>query len=68
MTIEKERMLREKGLAFFSTVTASVSHELANTIAIIEQTAGLLQDLTGAAEGEHSIRTAELRIIADRLS
>ena len=66
-TTEKERMLREKGLAFFGTITALVSHELANTIAIIEQTAGLLQDLTGEAEGEHKIGAAELRSIADRV-
>jgi signal transduction histidine kinase len=40
------------GLAFFGAVTASVSHELNNVISIIDQTAGLLEDmLAGDAKG-----------------
>jgi signal transduction histidine kinase len=38
----------DDGLAFFGAVTASVSHELNNVISIIDQTAGLLQDMIAA--------------------
>lgn len=40
----------QKGIAFFGTVTASVTHELNNMISIIEQTAGLLDDLIAGEE------------------
>jgi len=36
-------------LAFFGKVNASISHELKNILAIISETAGLLQDLTEMA-------------------
>ena len=40
-------------LAFFGKVNASISHELKNILAIISETAGLLQDLTEmAAKGQ----------------
>ena len=38
------------GIAFWGTVTASVTHELRNVISIIEQTAGLLDDLVKGEE------------------
>ena len=41
----KDQPLLDGGLAFFGAVTASVSHELNNVISIIDQTAGLLDDL-----------------------
>ncbi|MBB5348858.1 HAMP domain-containing histidine kinase [Desulfoprunum benzoelyticum] len=37
------------GLQFFGTVSASISHELKNVLAIINENAGLLEDLTFAA-------------------
>jgi len=66
-TAEKERLLREKGLAFFGIITASVSHELNNAIAIIEQTAGLLEDITSEVEGDRAAGLGELQQIADRI-
>lgn len=38
------------GVAFFGAITASVSHELNNVIAIVDQTGGLLQDMIAARE------------------
>ncbi|MGD8369158.1 MAG: hypothetical protein PVG78_16080 [Desulfobacterales bacterium] len=38
------------GLAFFGTVTASISHEIKNRIAIINEQAGLLEDFVLMAE------------------
>jgi signal transduction histidine kinase len=38
------------GLAFFGALTASISHELNNVISIIDQTAGLLDDMIKGEE------------------
>ena len=38
------------GLAFFGRVSASISHEIKNSLAIINENAGLLEDLTHLAE------------------
>lgn len=40
----------DDGAAFFGAITASVSHELNNVIAIVDQTGGLLQDMIAARE------------------
>jgi len=42
---EEERRFRDQDLAFFGAVTAAVSHELNNAVAIIEQNSGLLEDM-----------------------
>jgi C4-dicarboxylate-specific signal transduction histidine kinase len=42
--------LGEAGLQFFGKVTASISHEIKNALAIINESAGLLDDLTLLAE------------------
>ena len=38
----------DAGLAFFGAVTASVTHEQNNVLSVIDQTAGLLQDMIAA--------------------
>jgi signal transduction histidine kinase len=40
----------QSGLQFFGRVSASISHELKNVLAIINENAGLLEDLTFAAQ------------------
>ncbi|MDP3480732.1 MAG: hypothetical protein Q8R88_13245 [Desulfoprunum sp.] len=40
----------QSGLQFFGKVSASISHELKNVLAIINENAGLLEDLTFAAQ------------------
>lgn len=47
---DKTRTMLDDGLAFFGAVTASVSHELNNVISIVDQTAGLLQDMIAAED------------------
>jgi C4-dicarboxylate-specific signal transduction histidine kinase len=42
--------LGEAGLQFFGKVTASISHEIKNALSIINESAGLLDDLTVLAE------------------
>lgn len=57
----------EDSLAFFGTVTASVSHELNNVIAIMEQTAGLLEDRLAGAGDEIVIPSEKLEKIVTSL-
>lgn len=64
----EEKQLREKGLAFFGSITASVSHELNNVISIIDQTAGLLQDLLVGAEEGRPIPNERLKKIAESVA
>ncbi len=42
--------INSEGLKFFGRVTASISHELKNILAIISETAGFLNDLTELAK------------------
>jgi len=61
---EEEKLLMENSLTFFGAITASVSHELNNVISIINQTAGLLDDLLiGSREGR-PIKTERLEKMA----
>lgn len=64
----QEQKLRENGLAFFGAITASVSHELNNVISIIDQSAGLLDDLLYGAQSGNPIPNERLQLIADRVS
>jgi len=59
--------LLERGLAFFGAVTASSTHELNNVIGIVDQTAGLLQDLLIGAKDGRSVPDEKLKTIADRI-
>ena len=45
MTKNKD-MLAQAGLRFFGKMSASVTHEIKNTLAIINESAGLLEDLS----------------------
>lgn len=64
---EQERILREKELAFFGAVTASISHDLNNAIATIEQTAGLLEDLIVDCANGQPIEKEQVQKIAERI-
>ena len=46
----KLESLTECGLQFFGKMTASISHEIKNVLAIINENAGLLGDLALLAE------------------
>ena len=39
-------MIGEQGLKFFGKMSATISHEINNALAIINENAGLLQDFT----------------------
>jgi len=51
-------------IAFFGRITASVTHELNNVIAIIDQNSGLLSDLIAGEERGIPISTERLRAVA----
>ncbi len=55
------------GLQFFGKVSASISHELKNVLAIINENAGLLEDLTFAAQRGSAIDPERLSRMAANL-
>jgi len=60
----KPDLIAETGLAFFGRISASISHELKNVLAIVNENAGLLEDLTLMAERGQAIDPARLKIMA----
>jgi len=68
MSIERDRLLREEGSAFWGTVTASVSHEINNVISIIHEYSGLIDDLVSIAETGRPVENEKLTRIAERIA
>ena len=58
---------RDMELVFFGAVTASISHELNNAMATIEQTAGLLEDLAIDCASGEPIGQEQVKEIAARI-
>ncbi len=56
------------GIGFFGKVTASISHELKNALAIVNENAGLLEDFVLMAEKGLDIDPDRLATIATRIS
>lgn len=54
----------ETSLQFFGQMTASISHEIKNALAIINENAGLLEDFTFMADRGKPIDPARLNIMA----
>jgi C4-dicarboxylate-specific signal transduction histidine kinase len=66
--IDPERAMLENSLAFFGAITASVSHELNNVMAIIDQNNGLMADLLIGATPERPISNERLHKIAESIT
>lgn len=62
--MDKSRLLHEMELAFFGTITASVSHELNNVLSIINEYSGLLDDLTLVNNNDKPIEKEKIQKIA----
>ena len=60
----KDPLLHELELAFFGTITASVSHELNNILSIINEYSGLLDDLILAESKGKPIEKVRIQKIA----
>ena len=52
------------GLQFFGQISASISHELKNVLAIVNENAGLLEDFTLMADRGLPIDPARLKVMA----
>ena len=62
--VGKSQIITEAGLQFFGRISASISHELKNVLAIINENAGLLEDLTLMADRGQPTDPARLKIMA----
>ena len=60
-------VLGETGLQFFGKISASISHEIKNVMAIINENAGLLEDLTIMADKGMPLNPERLKTAADRI-
>jgi C4-dicarboxylate-specific signal transduction histidine kinase len=58
--VYKSEIMAETGLQFFGKISASISHEMKNVLAIINENAGLLEDLTLMADRGQPIDPARL--------
>ena len=63
-----EKQMYENSLAFFGAITASVTHELNNYIAIVDQTSGLLSDLLDFSEGDIVLKRERLEKIVEKIN
>ena len=60
----KPDIIAETGLQFFGRISASISHEIKNVLAIVNENAGLLEDLTLMADRGKPLDPARLKIMA----
>jgi C4-dicarboxylate-specific signal transduction histidine kinase len=60
-------IIGEEGLLFFGKVSASISHELKNSLAIINESAGLLEDFTAMAAQGMPVAPERLQSVASKL-
>ncbi len=58
----------ERGRQFFGAITASLSHEINNVLATVNELAGLLDDLCAAAEQGGTLNVERVRSAAQRIS
>ncbi|MBD3219567.1 MAG: hypothetical protein GF310_14960 [candidate division Zixibacteria bacterium] len=68
MRNEGNQELMARSLSFFGAVTASVTHELTNVIAIINELTGLLDDMRYSAEQGQTIESDRLENLHGRLT
>jgi hypothetical protein len=60
-------VIGKAGLMFFGKISASISHELKNALSIINESAGLLEDLTLMAQKGTSVDPGRLLSTAKRI-
>ena len=60
----KPDIFAETGLQFFGRISASISHEIKNVLAIVNENAGLLEDFTLMADRGKPIDPARLKLMA----
>jgi C4-dicarboxylate-specific signal transduction histidine kinase len=60
-------ILGNAGLQFFGRMTASISHEIKNVLAIINEDAGLLEDLASLAEKGRPLEIERVKVLAAKM-
>lgn len=68
MSESKEQRLRAQGFGFFGAITASLSHELNNVLATINELGGLLGDFLVAAENGAELSPERLKKPTERIA
>jgi len=58
----------DEGLVFFGKMSASISHEIKNCLAIINENAGLLEDYTRMAEKGRTLDPLRLKALSDKIN
>ncbi|MCP4024676.1 MAG: HAMP domain-containing histidine kinase [Desulfobacteraceae bacterium] len=65
---QDNQILTQTGMQFFGKMTASATHELKNNLAIINENAGLLEDLSMMAQGNRKpLEIERIETISQRL-
>ncbi len=67
MTAEPPSPVQREGVALFGRVAAGLSHELSNVFNIINELAGLEQDIVSASKGDGSAATNRIADLAARI-
>ena len=65
---EDENALAREGMRFFGRMSASATHEIKNTLAIISESVGLLEDLSMMAEKGHPLSLTRVNDISQRVN
>lgn len=65
---EKHELLAVEGVRFFGEMSASISHEIKNVLAIINENAGLLQDMIGMQEKGIALSVERLSRLSQSIS
>lgn len=61
-------IIGEAGLQFFGKMSASISHEIKNALAVINEKAGLLEDLAALAEKGVPVDPQRLKVQAEKIT
>jgi len=64
---QKPEIITETGLQFFGRMSASISHEIKNVLAIINENAGLLEDFSLMADRGMPIDPGRLKTMAEKV-
>ncbi len=65
---KNEHMLAVSGMTFFGQMSASSTHEIKNTLSIINESAGLLDDLSVMAQKGHPLSFERINDISKKIT
>lgn len=68
MTQPVETLIEEGGVRYFGAMTASVSHEIKNCLAIMNENAGLMTDLILLSQQRPPLDTDRIQAITERIT